>query len=96
MSNIVVFRNYDLASIRQLLKEIGKERYECALKDENIVQKPLGMEGFFVEYEVDTKEINLYYKYPSKITLFIMPVLGYWGVPVKGWELHRKERDSII
>ncbi len=91
MSTIVVFRNYDLTAIRQLLKEIGKERYECALKDENIVQKPLSMDGFFVEFEVDTKEINLYYKYPSKITLYIMPVLGFWGVPNEGWELCRKD-----
>jgi hypothetical protein len=92
MSTIIVFRNYDLASIHQLLKEIGKERYECALKDENIGQKPLGMDGFFVEFEVDTKDINLYYKYPSKITLYIMPVLGFWGVPTKYWEIHRKEK----
>jgi hypothetical protein len=56
-------------------------------------QKPLGMDGFFVEYEVDTKDINLYYKYPSKITLFIMPVLGFWGVPNAGWELSRKDSD---
>lgn len=93
MSNIIVFRNYDLSSIRQLLKEIGKERYECALKDQGIEQKPLGMDGFFVEFEVDTKEINLYYKYPSKITLYIMPVLGFWGVPTNHWEKHRKEEN---
>jgi hypothetical protein len=93
MSTIEVFRNSDLTAIRQLLKEIGKERYECALKDQRIEQKPLGMDGFFVEYEVDTKDINLYYKYPSKITLFIMPVLGFWGVPNAGWELSRKDSD---
>jgi hypothetical protein len=88
-----VFRNSDLTAIRQLLREIGKERYECALKDQGIEQKPLGMDGFFVEYEVATKDINLYYKYPSKITLFIMPVLGFWAVPNEGWELSRKDSD---
>ena len=29
----IVFRNYDLKRIRDLLKEVGKERYETALKD---------------------------------------------------------------
>lgn len=86
-----MFRNYDKIAVRQLLKEVGKERYECALKDQGIEQKPLGMDGFFVEFEVDTKDINLYYKYPSKVTLFIMPVLGYWGIPSKNWEIDRKE-----
>ncbi|MFT5737343.1 MAG: hypothetical protein ACJAU2_001840 [Maribacter sp.] len=86
----IIFRNYDLTAIRQLLKEVGKERYECALKDQGIEQKPLGMNGFFVEFEVDTKDINLYYKYPSKVTLFIMPVLGFWGVPIDEWVLTRK------
>ena len=86
-----VFRNFDMSSIKQLLKEIGKERYEAALADNNIIQKPLSMNGFFVEYELDTQDINLYYKYPSRVILFIMPVLGYWGVPIDGWELHRKE-----
>ena len=87
----IVFRNFDVESIKRLLKEIGKERYEAALEDTGIEQKPLGMKGFFVEFEVDTKDINLYYKYPSRIELFIMPVLGYWGVPFGSWELHRKE-----
>ena len=54
----------DLIAVRQLLKEVDKERYESALKNQRIAQKPLGMNGFFVEYEVDTKDINLYYQYP--------------------------------
>jgi len=54
----------DLIAVRQLLKEVDKERYESALKNQGIAQKPLGMNGFFVEYEVDTKDINLYYQYP--------------------------------
>lgn len=90
MSN-EVFRNYDKVAIKQLLKEIGPERYQAALDDENITQKPLNMNGFFVEYLVDTKEINLYYKYPSRIEVYIMSVLGYWAVPNEGWELNRKD-----
>lgn len=87
----IVFRNFDVNSIKKLLKEIGKDRYLDALDDNNIIQKPLTMKGFFVEYEVDTKDVNLYHKYPSGITLYIMPVLGYWAVPFDGWELHRKK-----
>ncbi|TDT46918.1 hypothetical protein CLV90_0982 [Maribacter spongiicola] len=87
----IVFRNYDITAIKKLLKEIGKERYEAALLNRSITQKPLVMKGFFVEFEVNTKDVNLYYRYPSRITLFIMPVLGYWAVPTFGWELYRKK-----
>lgn len=87
----VVFRNFDNKAIRQLLKEIGKERYECALKDAGIDSKPMSMEGFFVEYETETSKVNLYYKYPSRTIFLIMPVHGFWGVPNDGWELHRKK-----
>ncbi|KKM95099.1 hypothetical protein LCGC14_1191610 [marine sediment metagenome] len=52
----LVFRNYDKKAVRALLKEIGKDRYECALKDQNFLGNPLSMDGFFVEYgyEADT------------------------------------------
>lgn len=88
----VVFRNYDKKAVRRLLIEVGKERYECALKDAGIKQKPITLEGFYFEYEMDTGNINLnlYYRYPSRITFFIMPVLGYWAVPNSGWEMSRK------
>jgi hypothetical protein len=88
--SITVFRNYDKKAIRSLLKEIGKERYECALKDAGIETRPLSLEGFYVEYETDTQDINLYYKYPSRIVFLLLPVLGFWAVPNEGWEIHRK------
>ena len=90
MSNFV-FRNYDLKSIKNLLKEIGKERYECALKDSKIQHKPMRMEGFYIEFEVDTLDINLYYRYPSRVSFLIMPVLGYWAVPHQNWILERTD-----
>lgn len=87
----VVFRNFNKKAIRQLLKEIGKERYECAINDSEIEHNPLSLEGFFVEYETVTQKINLYFRYPSRVDFLIMPVLGFWGVPNDGWEMHRKE-----
>ena len=87
-----VFRNYDLKCIKALLKEIRKERYEAALKDIGLFEsKPITMDGFFVEYEIDTQDVNLYYKYPSRVVRFIMPVLGFWNVPHDHWVRERKK-----
>ncbi len=86
----VLFINSDKKAIRQLLKEIGKERYECALKDAGLSEmKPMGLDGFYVEW--DNKEVILYYRYPSGAVFKIMDVLGFWGVPNDGWEMTRKE-----
>ncbi|WP_430426452.1 hypothetical protein [Maribacter litoralis] len=85
----VVFRNYDLKAIKNLLKEIGQERYEGALKDADIIQKPLSMKGFYIEYECKTGNISLYHRYPSGISLFIIDALGYWAIPHHGWEMLR-------
>tara|TARA_R110000744_G_scaffold311116_3_gene418713 strand:+ start:8289 stop:8558 length:270 start_codon:yes stop_codon:yes gene_type:complete len=89
MSNIV-FQNHDIKAIKLLLKEIGDERYKVALKDEGITQPPIPMHGFYLEYECDTKNINLYYKYPSNVVLFIMSALGFWRVPIENWKMIRK------
>ena len=90
--SIVMFRNRDTEAIKILLKEIGKARYECALKDAGLLeQRPISMSGFYVEYRTDTQDINLYYRYPSNTVFFIMPVLGFWGVPHNNWELHRSD-----
>ena len=86
----VIFKNSDKKAIRQLLEEIGKERYECALKDAGLSEmKPIDMNGFYVEW--DNKDVTLYYCYPSGTVFKIMNVLGYWGIPNDGWELTRKE-----
>ncbi len=92
----VVFRNYDKKAVRQLLLEVGQDRYECALKDAKILSKPLSLDGFYFEYEMNTEkiELNLFYRYPSRITFLIMPVLGYWAVPLKGWVMQRTDVDS--
>ena len=88
---MVVFKNYDTKAIKELLKEIGQERYKCALKDEGLEnQPPINMKGFYIEFDVKTENIGLYYKYPSNVETFIMDVLGYWRLPDKGWEMIRK------
>lgn len=79
-------------AVRALLKEIGKERYECALKDAGLLeQKPITLTGFFFEFETGTGMINLYHRYPSRGVYFIMPVLGFGAVPDKNWEMTRKD-----
>lgn len=86
----LVFRNYDKKAVRRLLIEIGKERYECALKDAKFTSPPLSLEGFFFEFEIDTGNINLYFRFPMCQPIFVMPTLGFWAVPDKGWEMFRK------
>ncbi len=91
----LVFINRDKKQIRNLLKEIGKEKYECALKDVGLFEsKPITLEGFYVQYEVKTQKVSLYHRYPSRVSFFIMDVLGFWAVPTFGWERVRKEIES--
>ena len=86
----VIFKNSDKKAIRQLLKEIGKDRYEGALNDAGLSEmKPMGLDGFYVEW--DNMEVTLYYRYPSGTVFMIMDVLGFWGIPNDGWELTRKD-----
>ncbi len=86
----LVFRNYDKTQLKLLLAEIGGERYQCALKDAGMENdKPMSMEGFYVEFEPDTLDFKLYYRYPSRTTFLIMSVLGYWRIPQTNWERHR-------
>ncbi|CAZ96850.1 hypothetical protein [Zobellia galactanivorans] len=85
----VVFRHTDLKVIKLLLKELGKERYDCALKDSGLSQsKPITMHGFFIEW--DEGNIDLHYTYPSGRSFKLMTVLGMQRIPFEGWELVRK------
>ncbi len=85
----VVFRNYDEDAIKELFHEAGKERVRAAIKDSGMPNTPSSMEGFFLEYEMDTGEIKAYFRYPSNTTFFILPVLGYWRVPTERWVMER-------
>lgn len=87
----IVFRNYDKKAIRNLLREIGKERYQYAIDDADFISPPLSMEGFFVEYEPWSGNIELYFRFPMCQPQHIMSVLGYWAVTKEGWQMLRKE-----
>ncbi|MDV7138243.1 hypothetical protein R3X28_05115 [Maribacter sp. TH_r10] len=80
----IKYRNYDLKVIKELLKEIGKHRYEQALEHMQVKQKPLGMKGWYLE--ATNNYLRLCYKYPSRYVLMLMDVDRYHNIPVKGWE----------
>ncbi|MBT2161302.1 hypothetical protein [Zobellia barbeyronii] len=85
----VVFHHTDIKVIKLLLKEIGKDRYDCALQDAGLSNsKPITMHGFFIEW--DEGNIDLHYTYPSGISFKLTTVLGMQRVPFEGWELVRK------
>lgn len=87
MSNIK-YRNYDLRIIRELLKEIGKHRYELALENMQVRHRPLTMEGWYLE--ANEHYLKLCYKYPSRLVLMLMDVDNFKNIPVKGWERIRE------
>ncbi|WP_282055675.1 hypothetical protein [Maribacter luteus] len=89
MSNII-YRNHDLKVIKELLKEIGKHRYEQALENMQVKQKPLGMKGWYLE--ASQYYLKLCYKYPSRIVLMLMDVDRYNNIPRHGWERIKIEK----
>ncbi len=88
----IVFQHHDIVAIKALLKEIGLNHYKAALKEQGIdSQPPITMKGFYLEFETDTNDIKLYYRYPSNTIFFIMEVFGYWRIPREGWTMIRKD-----
>nr|WP_298929880.1 hypothetical protein [uncultured Allomuricauda sp.] len=85
----LVFRNYDEKAIVSLMKEIGKERVRCAIKDSGMESRPLTMEGFFIEFQPEKEDFILFFRYPSGVLFELMSVLGFWRIPEKGWEKER-------
>ena len=83
MSNII-YRNHDLKVIKELLKEIGKHRYEQALENMQVTHRPLGMKGWYLE--ANQYYLKICYKYPSRIVLMLMDVDRYNNIPRQGWE----------
>ncbi len=90
MSNLV-FRNYDKKAIRTLLKEMGKERYECAIKDADLPGNPLSMDGFYIEFHPKKMDFVLYYTFPVGVTFKLLVVNGFWAIPDNGWVKKRVE-----
>ena len=81
------FINKDKKAIKQLLKEIGKHRYELALEMMQIKQPPISMSGFYLEATDDA--ILLCYRYPSRFETTIMKVQDFENLPAEGWELKK-------
>ncbi|WP_421805773.1 hypothetical protein [Flagellimonas sp.] len=81
----IVFRNRDKKAIKILMREIGAYRYETALEQMKVEQRPLSMEGFYLEANDDC--IFLCHRYPSGYILKLMKVEYYAMLPRDGWEL---------
>ncbi len=86
---MIVYRNYDTKIIRELLKEIGKHRYEQALENLNVRHRPLSMKGWYLE--ASNHYMRLCYKYPSRYVLMLMDIERYTNIPRKGWERIKTE-----
>jgi len=80
----IKFRNYDKATIKNLLREIGEYRYNQALENMKVGNsKPMSMEGFYLE--ATEHYLKLCYRFPSRYVLMIMDVERYENIPVDGW-----------
>ncbi|BFP39479.1 hypothetical protein FGF1_03240 [Flavobacteriaceae bacterium GF1] len=66
--------------------EIGHKAYAEALEEQGLNrQPPISMRGFYIEYNVKTKEEDIWYTYPSGVSFKIISLLGYF-TPKEGWE----------
>jgi len=63
---MIVYRNYNLKIIRELLKEIGVYKYEQALQNMQVKQKPLSMKGWYLEAGVQ-KSVIVYHPRRIKV-----------------------------
>jgi len=86
---MIVYRNHNRKTIRKLLQEIGKHRYEQALENMKVRYKPLSMEGWYLE--ACEHYLRLCYQYPSKYVLMLMDVSRFENIPRQGWERIKKE-----
>jgi len=86
---MIVYRNHDRKTIRELLKEIGSHRYEQALEHMKVKHKPLSMKGWYLE--ASEHYLKLCYQYPSRYTLMLMDVSRFKNIPRQGWERIKKE-----
>jgi hypothetical protein len=80
----ILYRNYDTKAIKELMKEIGKHKYQQALENMQVRHRPLGMQGWYLE--ATDSYLKLCYMYPSRIVLVLMDVDRFIRIPVKGWE----------
>jgi len=81
----IKYRNSDKKAIKILMREIGAYRYEIALEQMKVEQRPISMEGFYLEANNDC--IFLCHRYPSGYILKLMKVEQFEMLPRDGWEL---------
>lgn len=75
--------------MRALLKEIGGKNYWRAIADCGEIymeQKPIGVDGHYLEFECETEDIFLYYSYGGGTVIKILQMNGFWAIPTEGWE----------
>ncbi|RKN83357.1 hypothetical protein [Ulvibacterium marinum] len=87
---MALYRGHDLKIIQELLKEIGAHRYEMALRNMKVQQKPMGMKGWYLESS--EHYLRLCHRYPSGYILMLMDVDRCDNIPRKGWERIKVER----
>ncbi len=82
----IVFRNTDTKSIVGIINEMGRERYDAALLDAGVPERPNSSEGFYFQFDPKNEEFTLHFRYPSRIEYKLLSVNGFWWVPKKNWE----------
>ena len=84
----IVFRNNNTKAIKNILKQIGKDDYIIALKENGLIeQPPTSMSGFYLEFDVDSRDIDIWHQYGGGYRFKIISALGYWEIPNEGWEM---------
>lgn len=83
MKNIV-WQYHNGKTIRKLLVEIGRYRYERALEQMQVSQQPLSMDGFFLEANDDCTFLK--YRYPIGVITTIMKIDEFESLPLEGWK----------
>ncbi|SFR65175.1 hypothetical protein [Maribacter stanieri] len=87
---MIIYRNFDTKIIRELIIEIGRHKYEQALQNMQVRQKPLSMKGWYLEAR--DGYVKLCYRYPSRYILMLMNVERFNNIPANGWERIKVER----
>ncbi len=81
----IKYRNSAKKAIKILMREIGAYLDATALEQMKVEQRPISMEGFYLEANDDC--IFLCHRYPSGYILKLMKVEQFEMLPRDGWEL---------
>lgn len=89
---MIMYRHYDRDKILELLQEIGRYNYERALENRRVKDRPLAINGWYLE--ATEEYLKLCYRYPSNAILMLMDVNRYDNIPRQGWERLKVEGYS--